>query len=55
MAVQEYQCCYANMHYMALPDFLLGSEAYIHTEFLHVTCLLKKLSDKMLGPFEVVA
>ena len=54
VAAQEYQCCYMNMHCMALPDFLLGSEAYVHVEFFHVTCPSKKLSDKMLGPFEVI-
>ena len=55
MATQEYQCRYANMHCMALLNFLLGSEAYICAEFFHVTRLSKKLSDKMLGPFKVVA
>ena len=54
MATQEYQHCYVNMHCMAPPDFLLGSEAYVCTEFFCVTRLLKKLSDKMLGPFEVI-
>ena len=52
--VQEYQCHYANAHHMAPPDFLLGSEAYVHMEFFHVTCPSKKLSDKMSGPFEVI-
>ena len=55
VAMQEYQCRYANMHRMALPDFLLGSEMYVHVEFFHVTGPSKKLSDKMSGPFEVVA
>ena len=55
MAMQEYQCRYANVHRMALPNFLLGSEVYVCTEFFHVTHPLKKLSDKMLGPFEVIA
>ena len=54
MAMQEYQHHYANMHCMALPNFLLGSEAYVHAEFFHVTHPLKKLSDKMSGPFKVV-
>ena len=55
MATQKYQCCYANMQCMVPPNFPLGSEAYVHTEFFHVTHPLKKLSDKMLGPFKVVA
>ena len=55
VAAQEYQHCYTNAHHMAPPDFPLGSEAYVCMEFFHVTCPLKKLSDKMLGPFKVVA
>ena len=54
MTAQEYQHHYANTHRMALPDFPLGSEAYIRAEFFCVTRPLKKLSDKMLGPFKVV-
>ena len=52
--MQEYQCRYANVHRMALPNFLLESEVYVCTEFFHVTHPSKKLSDKMLGPFKVV-
>ena len=55
MAAQEYQHRYANTHRMAPPDFLLWSEAYVCTVFFHVTHPSKKLSDKMSGPFEVVA
>ena len=54
MAVQEYQCHYVNAQHMVLPDFPLGLEAYVCMEFFCVTCLLKKLSDKMLGPFKVI-
>ena len=54
VATQEYQRCYANTQRMVLPDFPLGSEAYVRVEFFCVTCPLKKLSDKMSGPFEVV-
>ena len=54
MAAQEYQRCYTNAQCMAPPDFLLGLEAYVCMEFFCVTRPLKKLSDKMLSPFEVV-
>ena len=52
---QEYQHHYANDHHITMPEFLLGSEAYVHTEYFHVTHPSKKLLDKMAGPFEVIA
>ena len=55
VATQEYQYRYTNAQCMALPDFPLGLEAYVCMEFFHVTRLLKKLSDKMPGPFKVIA
>ena len=55
VAMQEYQCRYANTHHMAPPNFPLGSEVYICMEFFCVTHLSMKLSDKMLGLFEVIA
>src|ERR1700733_4536014 len=53
-AAQEYQQQYTNADCLPALDFPIGSQAYVHAEFFHVTCLYKKLSDKMAGPFKVV-
>jgi hypothetical protein len=53
-AAQEYQQWYANTDCLPAPEFPIGSQAYVRTEFFCVTCPSKKLSDKMAGPFEVV-
>ena len=37
-----------------MPEFPLGSEAYVHVEYFHVTHPSKKLTDKMAGPFELI-
>ena len=37
------------------PEFLIGSRAFMKAQFFHTTCPLKKLADKFLGPYEVIA
>jgi hypothetical protein len=54
-ATQEYQQQYANTDCLLAAEFPIGSQAYVRTEFFCVTHPSKKLSDKMAGPFKVVA
>ena len=37
------------------PEFLIGSQAYAKAQFFHTTHPSKKLADKFLGPYEVIA
>ena len=37
------------------PEFPIGSRAYIKAQFFRTTNLSKKLADKFLGPYEVIA
>ena len=37
------------------PEFLIGSRAYVKVQFFRTTCPSKKLADKFLGPYEVIA
>ena len=37
------------------PEFPIGSWAYIKVQFFRTTCPSKKLADKFLGPYEVIA
>ena len=36
-------------------EFLIGSWAYVKVQFFHTTRPSKKLTDKFLGPYEVIA
>ena len=36
-------------------EFPIGSWAYVKVQFFHTTCLSKKLADKFLGPYKVIA
>jgi hypothetical protein len=52
------QACYqgpADKRWAPAPEFSVGSEAYVHAEFFHVTQPSKKLTDKYLGPFKIIA
>ena len=46
---------YADLKRSPAPDFPLGSQAYVKAEFFRTTRPSKKLSDKNLGPFEVIS
>jgi hypothetical protein len=37
------------------PEFLIGSQVFIKAEYFHSMQPSKKLSEKNLGPFEVIA
>ena len=37
------------------PEFPIGSRAYVKVQFFCTTRLSKKLADKFLGPYEVIA
>ena len=37
------------------PEFPIGSRAYVKVQFFRINCLSKKLADKFLGPYEVIA
>jgi hypothetical protein len=37
------------------PDFKVGKQAFVKAENIHTTCPSKKLSEKSLGPFDIIA
>jgi len=45
----------AEQHWSALSNIQIGSQVFIKAEFFHTTCPSKKLSEKCLGLFEVIA
>jgi hypothetical protein len=40
---------------MPAPDFVVGQQAFVKAKFFRTTRPSKKLSDKFLGPFEILA
>ena len=56
--IAEAQPCYqgpADAKCMPPPDFKIGEQAFVKAKFFRTTRLSKKLSDKYLGPFEILA
>ena len=56
--IAEAQCRYqapANSRRISTPEFKIGSQVYIKAQFFHMTQPSKKLSEKFLGPYEVLA
>ena len=52
------QGCYqlpADAKWSPAPDFKIGDKVYLNTEFLHTTHPSRKLSDKNVGPYEIIA
>ena len=45
----------ANAHRLLAPEFLIGSRAFVKAQFFHTMHPLKKLADKFLGPYKVIA
>ena len=45
----------ANAHRLPAPEFPIGSRAFVKAQFFHTTCPSKKLADKFLGPYKVIA
>ena len=37
------------------PDFNIGSQAFVKAQFFHTTWPLKKLTEKFLSPYEILA
>ena len=52
------QCCYqlpADAKQSPAPDFKIGDKVYLNAKFLHTTCSSQKLSNKNVGPYEIIA
>ena len=56
--IAEAQCHYqglADSKCMSAPNFIIGQQAFIKAKFFCTTCPSHKLSEKFLGPFEILA
>ena len=45
----------ADRHRLPAPDFHVGDQAYVRAQYIRSTRPTKKLSEKFLGPFEIIA
>ena len=45
----------ANAHRLLAPEFPIGSRAFVKAQFFHTMRPSKKLADKFLGPYKVIA
>src|SRR5882724_3939819 len=45
----------ADSRQLPAPEFKIGSQAYIKAQFFHTTRPSKKLAEKFLGPYEILA
>ena len=50
----QYQAS-ADAQRLPAPKFAIGSSAFVKAQFFHMTRPSKKLAEKFLGPFEVIA
>ena len=53
--IKTAQSCYQVACHAPAPSLLTGSYAFMKVQFFHTTQLSKKLAEKYLGPFEVIA
>jgi len=53
-AQQSYQKSADNRR-LPPPDFKIGQKVYVKAQFIRTTCSSKKLSEKNLGPYEIIA
>src|SRR5882724_4887465 len=56
--IADAQCRYqtsADSQQLLAPEFKIGSQVYVKAQFFCTTRPLKKLSDKFLGPYEILA
>ena len=56
--ISEVQARYqvqADRHRLPAPDFHVGDQAYVRAQYIRSTRPTKKLSEKFLGPFEIIA
>jgi len=54
MAQQYYQKS-ADVQCSPAPDFEVGNKVFVKTQFFRITLPSKKLSEKYLGPYEIIA
>ena len=54
MAQQHYQRS-ANAQHSSTPNFKVGDKVFIKAKFFWTTCLSKKLSEKYLGSYKIIA
>src|SRR5260221_7565703 len=52
---QEHYQKYADEHRSPAPLLKIGNQVYVKAKYFHTTRLSKKLSEKNLGPYEVIA
>ena len=45
----------ADLQHMSAPDFKVGQQACVKAKFFKSTCPSNKLSEKLLGPFNIIA
>jgi len=45
----------ADAHWIPAPDFKVGEQVFVKAKYFRSTHLSKKLSEKNLGPFEIIA
>jgi hypothetical protein len=45
----------ADVHQIPTPNFKVGEQVFMKAKYFHSTRLSKKLSEKNLGPFEIIA
>ena len=45
----------ADCRWEPTPDFQVGQQVFVSTEYIHTTQPSKKLSEKYLGPFDIIA
>ena len=56
--IADAQCHYqhlADSRHSSAPEFKIGSHTFIKAQFFHMTRPSKKLSEKFLGPYEIIA
>src|SRR5258705_4835767 len=55
MRAQESYQKYADEHHSPAPPLKIGNQVYVKAKYFHTTRPSKKLSEKNLGPYEVIA
>jgi hypothetical protein len=45
----------ADAHWIPAPDLKVGEQVFMKAKYFRSTCPSKKLSEKNLGPFEIIA
>jgi hypothetical protein len=53
-AAQKYYQGPVDHQWTPAPNFKVGEQAFIKAKNIHTTCLSKKLSEKSLGPFNII-